>query len=400
VPAPSRFLLALAATITLVGVVAPISADASSSRPARPTGVQASSGHNGTYLTWSGSAARYAVTQATDSHFNQHRRTYIVRGHSHQFTPYGLNRGTTYYFRVRALSGSSHSPYSSMVRVAPQASEMRIRVMTYNIMKKDKDGHREGGNTIAPWSQRRPAAIALIRQADPGILTIQEGGPFVGRERGPRQVDDLRSHLGNYALAHTEVPPSQPHYFRTGCYVLYKPSVWSTVGGGNHWNIGDTRWAAYQLLQSRRTGARVLVISPHLTVGVGSTRDQMRERETNNLLALVRRNFGNVATVYAGDFNSHSGAKHPLDGPAVAMRAAHVADAFTSAQTRVNKRYNSANGYLRTPPAAGVSIDHIYASPGVAIRTWHLFMRISHGHLVGTIPSDHDPLVSDLVIPR
>jgi hypothetical protein len=64
-----------------------------------------------------------------------------------------------------------------------------------------------------------------------------------------------------------------------------------------------------------------------------------------------------------------------------------------------NQRYNSANLYLRTPPAAGQSIDHIYAPAGVAVRSWQVVLTLVNGRFVGVIPSDHNPVVSDLIFP-
>ena len=86
--------------------------------------------------------------------------------------------------------------------------------------------------------------------------------------RGPRQVDDLLKALGGaYGLARTEIPPNESHYFRVGNYVLYKRSAYTPVGSGGHWDLGKipdgrSRYAAYQVLQQRSTGARLLFVTP------------------------------------------------------------------------------------------------------------------------------------------
>ena len=40
-----------------------------------------------------------------------------------------------------------------------------------------------------------------------------------------------------------------------------------------------------------------------------------------------------------------------------------------------------------------------YAPPGVAVVSWQLILDLTNGQFVGTIPSDHNPLVSDVIFP-
>jgi endonuclease/exonuclease/phosphatase family metal-dependent hydrolase len=131
--------------------------------------------------------------------------------------------------------------------------------------------------------------------------------------------------------------------------------------------------------------------------------DKEREQETKTLLAdasAFASNHGGVPVIYAGDFNSHGGTHVALDGPAVVMRAHHIADTKDVAQHRTNTRYDSANEYYRTPPAWGENLDHIWAVPGVGVRDWEQLLHLSGGKFVGTIPSDHNPLVADLRLAR
>ena len=41
----------------------------------------------------------------------------------------------------------------------------------------------------------------------------------------------------------------------------------------------------------------------------------------------------------------------------------------------------------------------MYAPAGVAVRGWALALKLSDGKFVGAIPSDHNPLVADVVLP-
>jgi endonuclease/exonuclease/phosphatase family metal-dependent hydrolase len=104
-----------------------------------------------------------------------------------------------------------------------------------------------------------------------------------------------------------------------------------------------------------------------------------------------------VPVVYLGDFNSHE--RNVVDGPGVAFRAAGHVDADEVAQGKVNAQYNSANQYLRVPPASGLHIDHVYVPQGVAVRRWELRLNLTAGSFVGVIPSDHNPVLADVVLP-
>jgi endonuclease/exonuclease/phosphatase family metal-dependent hydrolase len=276
------------------------------------------------------------------------------------------------------------------------ARTQSARVGTFNIHKTTATR-----NDLPSWTYRRDAVVASIKRADPDVVAIQEGAGWVGGKCHLRQVDDLANRLGGgWTVAHTDpLPCRERGWRRTGVYVLYDASVYRAVGASGHWDIGtdrisQPRWAAYQELEKRSSGARMLFVSTHLTVGRTLSLDKERAAETRNLLAAVARLRLGLPVVYAGDYNSHE--RHDYDGPGVVMRNAGMHDARYVADRRVHWPYDSANGYLRRPPAAGVSIDHIYASPGVTLRTWHLVMRIRDGRFVGVIPSDHNLLVSDI----
>jgi endonuclease/exonuclease/phosphatase family metal-dependent hydrolase len=373
-------------------------------RPSTPSRVNVAATNLGLSLTWSsGPATGYTIEQATNATMTQGVKDYTTTGLDTTFTPYGLSPGATYYFRVRALNGSTPSPYTPPVQATATAATQPVRVMTYNLIEAYFDGRAEGDGHVAPWSQRVHGVVKLIHQANPDVIGIQEGAAWTGPVRGPRQVDSLVSHLGGeYALANTEIPPSQKHYFRTGVYILYKSSEYKAIGQGNHWGIGNGRWAAYQILQNRASGAEFLVVSPHLAVGNGMAWDKKREAETQSLLtqsqAYAASN-GNLPIVYAGDFNSDPDRWHPLNAPTLVMHAASVDDAFDVAQSHTNAKYNSANGYYRKPPAFGYHIDYVFVTPGVAVKSWKLIIDLKHGRFVGVIPSDHNPIVANVLIP-
>jgi len=57
------------------------------------------------------------------------------------------------------------------------------------------------------------------------------------------------------------------------------------------------------------------------------------------------------------------------------------------------------NQLMRTPNPYSLFIDYIYAPPGVAVTSWGMAMKTSGGKMVGTIPSDHNPVWAWVRIP-
>jgi endonuclease/exonuclease/phosphatase family metal-dependent hydrolase len=286
-----------------------------------------------------------------------------------------------------------------------QTAELPVRAMTFNILQHSDDGKIEPGGVIAPWSQRRPASAALIKSVDPDVIGIQEANDWIGDQPGTRQIDSLNSALRSigvtYNIAATEISYPNSGWHRYGDYILYKPSVYRAYAAGGHWDIGDNRWAVYQPLQDIGTGAKFLFVCTHLLAGRGYSYDLTREHETQRLLdqASAKAASLGVPVIYAGDFNTNQLTKqHPLDGPNVVMRAAHINDARLIAQSHHYERYDSMNEYLRTPYAYFIHIDYLFAPPGVTTSSWGTALRLSDGKWVGTIPSDHDPVYATMIV--
>jgi len=277
--------------------------------------------------------------------------------------------------------------------------------MTYNVLEANTAGQRESGRRLASWSRRRAGVVALIRSRRPDVLAVQEAASWIGTPQGyggTRQVDDLVQALGpGYALAATETPPWVHYYRRTGDYLIYRKAAWTARPTAGHWDLGDGRWAAYQVLQSRTTGARVLAISTHLAAGAGAGYDLVRQRQTQRLLhdAAAVAGPAHLPVIYAGDLNSDVNRNHAFDGPGRAMRAAGVVDAEKVAQHQTNGAYNSANLNLRLPPRVDQSIDYVYAGPGIAVGSREVALDLVRGRFPGVIPSDHNAVLAVAYVP-
>jgi endonuclease/exonuclease/phosphatase family metal-dependent hydrolase len=368
--------------------------------PAVPTGFAVGHGAPGVSLDWTASdALGYTIVQATNSALTAGRTSYSIGPRTNQFTPYGLKPGVPYYFKIRAKNGKSVSAYApTELSATATGREQNVRVLTYNLLQSIWDGTKEGGGTVAPWnSERRAPAAALIESANPDVIAIQEGqGPI---KNGPLMVNRLESTLGaDYSIAHTEVGAKGT--YRTSDYVIYRDTTFQEVRGeGGHWSVGDKQYPAYQVLESKSTHAKFLFVSVHLHQGAQSwnTKHGKEMRSLLNQAEAASTRYGNLPVVYAGDYNSYYKlAMKKYDAPGVELRADRIADAINVAQSHSNVAYNSENGYMRTPPKNGGSIDRIAGSPGVALRSWAELLHLKSGKFVGVIPSDHNPVTANV----
>lgn len=372
-------------------------------KPPTPTGLTATANQQRSDLTWnaSTSATGYQIERASNPAMTSNVKIAKVLGNNPQYTPLNLHDGSTYYFRIRAMNVSTPSSWSSTVPLTSHVNTFDVRVMTFNILEASNAGVREGDGPLKPWSVRKPAVVRTINTAHPDVIGVQEAASFVGSGQ-ERQVDSLHAALPGYGLAFTEVLPGTPGWHRTGNYILFNKTTFGRVGDGGHWSLGDSRWAAWQVLRNNATGAKFLFVDAHLLPTSGRAGDVKRRQETQTLLSSARSeaaSAGGLPIAYVGDFNSDQYRHHVFNAPSIVMQNADIADAYQAAQKRVRGAYNTANGNLRRPPRNAAHIDAVFAPPGVGVRTWELQLRLSHGKFVGVIPSDHNALVSDLTIP-
>jgi endonuclease/exonuclease/phosphatase family metal-dependent hydrolase len=401
-------LAVLSGTAVLVSaLVAPAFA---ATRPARPGSLVVKGSGAARWLTWneSTSGTGFVVQQATNSSFTQGTKSYRMRGPGHALTPYGLRSGTTYWFRVRAVKSGVYSYWSSRVSYTASGGTSPVRVLSYNSMSASLDGQQHPGGVAAPWKDRRPGQLSLMKGSGADVIGIEEGMACIIKYTDGtncyRQIDSISDGMSaaGYTLAGTLTTKASRY---SGNYILFRNTV-QPVGAGGTWYIGDTsshnQTAVYQLFKVPSTGAQFLFVVTHLVTGSTSAGDKSREIETANMLkdaSAFASNHGVTSIVYVGDFNSYVGEWGRSDLTGAKMRSSRIPDGVEVAQSMPRAQFDSINALYRTARKGHGSIDHIYATGGVGVRTWGELLDISSGKFVGTIPSDHNPVWAGLAIP-
>lgn len=385
-------------------------------KPSTPAGVTLAFPFGRDSLTWTGGKGTgYVVERAADPAFATGIRRYPLIGPDQQFTPPDVAAGAPNYFRVQAVNTGTLSNPSSTVSGSTSRGGSSLTVMTYNVREASLDGQPDGKNMGAHWDQRKDPAAALIRSGTPDVIAIEEGASFVDGSSTERQADSVVSALGSpYKLARTEIPPTEKHYFRTGDYIIYNSNKLQADDPAGaypdrrywdlgHSSLGHQHWAVYQVFTDLATNAKFVFVAFHL-IQVNtdpSVDDAARQDQTESMIQQAQAfNAGaNLPIIFAGDTNSASESKHANDGPRVAMRGSQIDDSFDVATSRHHTKYNSGNLFAPKPPAAGIYLDAIFADPGVGVSSWDELLKLSGGKFVLPIPSDHNPVVSTLVIP-
>lgn len=374
----------------------------------------------------------------------------------------GLDPATTYYVRVRALStsGSPASYYSSAADGNLSGAETTsgtggtggtgtssttstsLRVASYNI----KCYGCEEDSTELTWEQRRDAVVSAIQAQAPDVIGLQEASQRAMTNSTLSQFDDVAVRLGgSYRLTNAyryncvrSTTQGDCVYQDRGASqadrIIYNSSTVTMLRAGSLLldsvnttdNVRYFAWAEFKQLS---TGKRFLFGTTHLSPTTGGmtavynkTYNDLRERQAKQIVAeLARINTDALPVVVVGDMNSRwnapgadgkpsdpqydvftgSGLYDPLNGGSVADRAKGPVASLTSI---IHANYSSGNDYLRTAPKAiqtlGNNIDFIYLSTAIRATAWETVVKLdASGQLAGIIPSDHNMLRTDVVLP-
>ncbi|MGI9085514.1 MAG: fibronectin type III domain-containing protein [Aeromicrobium sp.] len=359
----------------------------------------------------------------------------------------GLAAGKTYYAKVRVITPDdlALSGYSPTLTVKPTVDDggeeeepptgsEPLTVASYNIRCANC---YSGQNLERPWSERRGVVVASILKQKPDVIGIQEAsqGWIVsgGRKISLSQFEDLRNRLRSggtpYEVTNmhrnncvNSTTPSSCRYqdrgASKGTKIFFNSATVKLVSQGSkklpQCSGCNERYVAWAMLEQKSTGQQFFFADTHIEYG--SSYYNLRKAQTEAMMAEVEKRWpSSLPAFVVGDLNStryFSPANAPYDevishgfvdplghtykSPRISSKA--------TAEKRIRAHYNSLNSFIRTVPhfatnENGSNVDYIFTT---RMRTlvWETVLNLdSSGKLAGTIPSDHQMIVAEVLLP-
>ncbi|HET7039624.1 MAG TPA: endonuclease/exonuclease/phosphatase family protein [Gemmatimonadales bacterium] len=238
---------------------------------------------------------------------------------------------------------------AALLTLAAACAPPPLRVMSFNI----RYGTAPDGDDA--WPLRRERTIAVIREAAPDILGVQEALRF--------QLDELAAAFPAYR----ELGVGRDDGKTAGEYaaILYRSDRLSADTGGTFW-LSDTpetpgsmswgnritRIATWVLFTDRETSTRFAVFNVHLD----HESQPSRERGVALILERMERLAPGLPVIFTGDFNAGE------DNPAVqAVSAGGFTDTFRARHpdAQVVGTFNAFRG-----DSTGAKIDYVLVRGG------------------------------------
>lgn len=262
-------------------------------------------------------------------------------------------------------------------------SQQDLRVMTFNIRL---DIPSDGANA---WAYRKANVAALIAREAPDILGMQE--VLLNQKR------DIEVGLPGYVIVGVgrddgrEAGEFSPLAWRRDRFeMLRSGTFWLSPTPevpSKGWDAALPRIATWALLRDKASGAQLRVLNTHF--------DHVGGEARLNAAALIARWVGegpeqSVPAIVLGDFNADPESEPYQrlvgDGPA------GLRDARLATRTPAYGPPGTFTGFdIARAPA--LPIDHIFVTPAFTVARYAVITQ----HWGGRLPSDHYPVVADLM---
>lgn len=263
---------------------------------------------------------------------------------------------------------------------APRADSV-LRVMSYNIR------FNNPGDGVHAWPLRADRVANLIRYHNPDLFGLQEA--LIG------QNEDLATRLPHYAWFGVgrddgaAAGEGTPIFYRRDRFALLdQGTFWLSetpaVTASKSWDAAITRIATWGRFVDRSTGRRFLLLNTHFD-HVGQTAREHSARLIRQRLAALGQGDPVVVT---GDFNVTP------DNPAYTTMTTELGDARLRAAEPPHGPEDTFFGFTVERDVPGRRIDYVFTSPGVRSLRYATLTDQYYGHY----PSDHLPVVADLVL--
>lgn len=300
----------------------------------------------------------------------------------------GLTAGATYSYSVEVISRANDATLSPTSEAKPftpaSTAHPAIKIASYNIC----------GNACGNWAGREKGMLDSLHRQAPDLIATQES----------TNSDNLINDYNALANRNFERIANYKH-----AGLAFDAARFSLVASGIHtWTADPKRDkdAVWAILADKSDGDRkLLVVSVHFTNNSAS----VRKSEAVELAQLIDQHQG-LPVVVAGDFNvskrksdhpavystvSQAGLVDPLGNPSDSR---YVSGSAT-VEHRIDVGYASANQFqrhaLRSKWENGYDVDYIWHSKGVRAAMFQVVVDLDgNGNFMGTMPSDHNMLVS------
>lgn len=260
----------------------------------------------------------------------------------------------------------------------------KLRVMTYNIRL---DLASDGANA---WPHRKEMVAALVRHEAPDLLGMQEVLLV--------QKQDLEKALPDYQLVGVARDDGRqkgefsPIAFRRDRYQLVDSGTFwlseTPKAPGKGWDAAYPRIATWALLRDRQSRQTIRVLNTHFDhVGVVARRESAAL-----ILRWLKENASSrIPTILMGDLNSTPG--DPGYQLIAATPASGLRDARAASRTGTYGPPGTFNAF-KIDSDAPAPIDHLFVSDRFSVESYAVVTQ----HWGGRLPSDHYPVVVDLLL--
>ncbi len=261
----------------------------------------------------------------------------------------------------------------------PEKSEESTRVMSFNLRCKN-----DGEQTI---TNRSKVAVEVIKQYAPDSFGVQECTP--------RWKRILATNLdGKYAC----VGAARDYYgpFTEYSSIYYLKDKYNLIDSGTFWlsETPEKKWtksfdsacfrvASWALLEDKETGMRYTHINTHLDHVLEIT----RESQMKVLIDCVNKVANGSPIIMTGDFNAYEDQSLVYEVACASFNDTKKVAANSDAG-RTFTSYGS-----KAEDGTG-AIDFIFADKSLQVDTY----KIIRNTVQGIYPSDHYPIVADIVI--
>lgn len=312
-----------------------------------------------------------------------------------------LEKGSSYFFQVRASLNSGWSDWSDTSQV--NTASFEVSITTYNVLGIEADPKVE---PEFAWDNRKEALKAMILQQNnnPDIIAFQETTLLA-----PQIKEMLKEHYDSY-ISEKEV---------SARLISWKPDKFELVSYNNNIDIfgskvegrNTARYVGNVRLREIESGKELLVYNVHVPASSNLPREEgqkIRQIGARNLAEYVKKEVKETGlpAIVLGDLNNYfdtviEGIK---SAPKVLSENGFI-DTFQQASTRTNEDYsttvNRATSSVKPGEDGSKRLDYIFAYPleQVSITDYSILINFSEGsstRLQTPVPSDHHPVKSTL----